>query len=92
MLKEDFFAGLKADCFAEAVTITQPVAYEMGEHQHDFDARALITAGQITLGVAGVSTTYFVGDVFRLAAGTPHHESAGPEGVTYLAGRRKVLA
>jgi quercetin dioxygenase-like cupin family protein len=92
MLKEEFFAGLKADDFAQAVTIVQPVGYVMGAHHHDFDARALITAGQITLNVAGVASTYCVGDVFRLAAGTSHHEKAGPEGVTFLSGRRVVAA
>ena len=92
MLKEEFFAGLEADDFAPAVSIERPVGYAMGEHQHDFDARALIIAGQITLQVAGIATTYGVGDVFRLAAGTPHHESAGPDGVTFLSGRRTQAA
>ena len=92
MLQEEFSAGLKADDFAQAVRIERPVGYALDEHQHDFDARALIIAGQITLNVAGIATTYGVGDVFRLAAGTPHHESAGPDGVTYLSGRRTVAA
>ena len=61
-------------------------------HQHPFDACAMITAGDITLVVDAVSTSYGTGDVFRLPAGTPHHEAAGPQGVSYLSGRRPVAA
>ena len=86
----EFEAQLKADQFDEAVPVDRAVGYAMGEHQHPFDACALITAGDITLVVDGVSTRYGVGDVFRLAAGTPHLEAAGPEGASYFSGRRPV--
>ena len=61
----------------------------MGEHTHPFEARALITQGDITLTVNGVSTTYRVGDVFSLPALTPHHEDAAAYGVTYRVGRKQ---
>ena len=90
MNTQEFHDELKANRFDEAVAIDRPVGYAMGEHQHPFDACALITAGDITLVVDGVSSHYRVGDVFRLAAGTPHLEAAGPHGVRYLSGRRPV--
>ena len=88
----EFEAFLKAEHFGEIVTINRPVGYALGEHQHPFDACALITSGEITLVVAGTSSTYATGQIFRLAAGTPHLESAGPQGVSYLVGRRQTGA
>lgn len=88
----EFEATLKADHFGDIATVERAVGYQLGEHQHPFDACALITAGEITLVVAGMPTTYKAGEIFRLAAGTPHHESAGPDGVVYRVGRREVAA
>jgi len=87
---QTFNAQLKAEHFDEAVAVDRAVGYAMGEHQHPFDACALITAGDITLVVDGVSSHFRVGEVFRLPAGTPHLEAAGPEGVSFLSGRRPV--
>lgn len=92
MSPQQFEASLQAEHFGEIVTVDKPVGYEMAEHRHPFDACALITAGDITLVVDGVARNYAVGDIFRLSAGTPHHERAGPSGVTYRVGRRQVTA
>lgn len=83
-----FEASLRAEHYGEITTVTRDVGYQLGAHQHPFDACALITAGEITLVVDGQSRTYRVGDIFRLPAGTEHLESAGPQGVSYLVGRR----
>ncbi|MFM2400154.1 MAG: hypothetical protein RL341_2311 [Pseudomonadota bacterium] len=40
------------------------------------------------LRLCGASRTYAVGDVFHLQAHTPHAEFYGPQGVTYLVGRK----
>ncbi len=85
---QDFEAQLIAENFGEIVTVVKPVGYAMGEHQHPFEACALITQGEITLIVNRVSSTYAAGDVFRLPAQTPHHEDAVAHGVTYIAGRK----
>ena len=88
MNSQDFEAQLIAENFGEIVTVEKPVGYAMGEHLHPFEACALITQGDITLIVSGVSTTYGIGDIFRLPAQTPHHEDASGHGVTYIAGRK----
>ena len=88
----DFEESLKTQAFDETVTVEKPAGYAMGEHRHPFDACALITAGEITLVVDGVASRYAVGDVFQLPAGTPHHESAGSQGVSYRVGRRHGTA
>lgn len=87
---QEFRDSLKADNFGEVVMLERPIGYAMGIHQHPFDACALITSGAFTLTVNGVSSTYSEGDIFRLPAGTPHSESAGPSGASYLTGRRHI--
>jgi quercetin dioxygenase-like cupin family protein len=88
MQRQEFESQLKAENFDQALLLSKPVGYAMDEHAHPFEAWALIIEGDITLRVHGISTTYAAGDVFRLPAETPHHESAVPHGVTYLAGRK----
>ena len=90
MNTQEFHDELKTNGFEPALAIDRPVGYAMGEHQHPFDACAMITAGDITLVVDGISTCYRAGEVFRLPAGTSHLEAAGPQGVSYLSGRRPV--
>ena len=92
MTLQEFHNKLQTNGFDAAVPVDRAIGYAMGEHQHPFDACALITAGDITLVVDGVSSHYRVGDVFRLPAGTPHLEAAGSQGVSYLSGRRPVVA
>lgn len=90
MNKEEFEAALAAQAYAPAVLVQQPAGYAMGEHQHPFDAFALITQGEITIEINGVTKSYAAGSSFQLAANTPHKESAVAHGVSYLAGRRAV--
>ena len=92
MNMNEFEAGLAADHYGEIATVERASGYALGEHQHPFDACALITAGDITLVVDGTARKYAVGDIFRLAAGIVHLESAGPAGVSYRVGRRLVTA
>ncbi len=83
-----FEASLAAQHYAAAVLIERPAGYALGNHEHPFDAKALITQGEITIAVGGVERCYKAGDVFELARGTLHTERAGEAGVAYLAGRR----
>ena len=61
--------------------VTQP-------HSHDFDVRALVLSGELTLTTDGTSRTYRVGDIFEMAAGCVHSEQYGPDGSESLVGRR----
>jgi quercetin dioxygenase-like cupin family protein len=92
MDRQEFEAGLQRDGFSPPVRVERAVGYSLADHDHPFDARAFILAGEITLTVGGVASTYKAGDIFRLAAGTVHLESAGPEGVVYLSGRREAAS
>jgi quercetin dioxygenase-like cupin family protein len=46
--------------------------------------------GELTLSAQGKPTTYRAGEVFTLAAGCEHVEQFGPQGATYLVGRRRA--
>ncbi|MBI2728881.1 MAG: cupin domain-containing protein [Polaromonas sp.] len=92
MNQQEFEAQLKAEGFTTIAVVERPVGYALGEHHHTFDACALITRGDFTLTVDGVATTYAARQIFRLPAGTPHLESAGPTGASYISGRREKAA
>jgi quercetin dioxygenase-like cupin family protein len=57
-------------------------------HAHEFDARVLVLEGAMTIASEGGEHTYRTGEFFAIPAGRPHSETAGPDGVRYLAGRR----
>jgi quercetin dioxygenase-like cupin family protein len=88
MNTQAFEDSLKAERYGEIANVSKDVGYKMDEHEHAFDACALITAGQIDITVEGIKTEYKVGDIFRLSAGTVHLEDASRYGVSYLVGRR----
>ena len=92
MTPHEFKDLLKAEQFGEINIVEREIGYELGDHQHPYDVCGLITSGAIIFVVDGVSTTYGVGDVFRVPAGTVHHESAGPTGACIWAGRRQQVA
>ena len=57
-------------------------------HSHPFDARAIVTQGEMWLSCGGVTQHLVPGGRFELARGTPHDERYGAEGATYWVGRR----
>jgi quercetin dioxygenase-like cupin family protein len=84
----EFETHLKTQGYQETATVTRDASYQLGEHTHPFDACTLILDGSIRLQVEGLDAVYKAGDVFTLPHNTFHHEWAGEQGVTYLAGRR----
>ena len=61
------------------------------EHSHEFDARAMVLAGEITITRGGAATTFRPGDTCSVPRGELHGEQAGPQGVAYIAGRRAAV-
>lgn len=59
------------------------------EHAHDYDVRALVLDGEITLTVAGNADCYGAGQVFTMPRGCPHSEFIRPDGLRVLVGRRR---
>jgi quercetin dioxygenase-like cupin family protein len=82
-----FEAELQRDGYQVVVNTMQSGAINP-EHAHDFDARLLVVAGEMTVVVGDERNTYRVGETFSMTNGCRHSEHAGPEGATYVAGRR----
>lgn len=60
----------------------------LATHTHPFDAKALVTAGEMWLTVGSQTQHLLVGDRFELTRNTPHDERYGPQGATYWVARR----
>ncbi len=58
-------------------------------HCHDFDAKAFVLGGEITITRDNTPVTFRAGQCFQVPAGYLHAEHVGPEGVALLSGRRR---
>ncbi|SAL78970.1 hypothetical protein AWB71_05801 [Caballeronia peredens] len=94
MHRDEFLAVLSSEGFDEVVTVTREPNGVLDAHTHPFEAKALILEGKLTIRTIHTgrtndnARTYHAGDVFHLAANTEHSEQYGPEGVSYLVGRK----
>ncbi len=83
-----FRRELAAEGYDEVVERRWEPAAVAPEHRHPFTAKALVTDGRMVITCAGEAREHAAGDVFYIEAGTPHEETYGPEGATYLVGRK----
>jgi quercetin dioxygenase-like cupin family protein len=88
MQRDEFTQILQQEGFEELVTVVREPGGMLDVHTHPFEAKALILQGEIRLQCGAVSRTYALGDTFHLPANEPHAEFYGPQGVTYLVGRK----
>jgi len=58
-------------------------------HCHDFDAKAFVLGGEITITRDNNPVTFRAGQCFEVPTGCMHAEHVGPEGVALLSGRRR---
>jgi quercetin dioxygenase-like cupin family protein len=84
----EFSAQLARDGFDEIQTRTIAPNLYNPAHSHPFEVRALMLAGELTLAWEDQQRTFGAGEVFTMAAGREHTEWFGPEGATYLVGRK----
>lgn len=92
MERAEFIAMLERDGYREIVTVEREPHNTLGIHTHPFEARALITSGELRLVCGEHEQVCRVGDQFHLAPHAPHSESCGAEGVSYLVGRKLAPA
>lgn len=59
----------------------------LDDHDHDYDVWGLVTEGEFQITVDGETRRYPTGSEFRLEAGCPHSERAGPDGASLVVGR-----
>jgi quercetin dioxygenase-like cupin family protein len=88
MQREAFLAQLTAEGFNEVVTVTREPNGSLDIHAHPFEAKALILTGDVTIRCGEEVRNYRAGDVFHLAKDIEHEEDYGPDGVSYLVGRK----
>lgn len=88
MSEEEFRDNLQCEGFPEPIQVVQPASGELGMHSHDFEVKALVIDGTITIGDGNMEACFGVGDVFHLAFQKPHWERYGDKGVRYLASRK----
>lgn len=84
-----FLTALAQDGYSEISTSTQAPLHENPVHSHPFSARGLIVSGEMTLHFEGKTQVCKAGDTFAMQAGCEHEEIFGPEGATYVVGRRQ---
>lgn len=89
MNADEFARSLASDGFAPAVKVEREAHGMMDHHTHPFEAKALILHGDIRIVTTAGERTYRAGDIFHLQAEEPHTEYYGPQGVTYLVGRKE---
>lgn len=85
-----FRAELAQQGFTTVLTREWPANHVVDTHTHDFSVRALVVSGDFVLGCHGRSQHLKAGDVFTLDAHVPHTEHYGPNGATYLVGRKSA--
>jgi quercetin dioxygenase-like cupin family protein len=88
MQREEFLALLSSEGFNEVVTVTREPNGSLDLHAHPFEAKALIVSGDLTIRCGDEARHYGVGEIFHLEKDVEHREDYGPEGVSYLVGRK----
>lgn len=82
-----FKADLDREGYAHATRSWEP-GYQMDEHRHDFNVKGLILSGSFSITTEAGTEIYSQGQSFTMSTGCPHSEAAGPEGVSFLVGRK----
>lgn len=83
-----FESQLRQDGFLDIETRSLKPDLCVPVHSHPFEVRALVLSGELTLGIDGRQQTWRAGDTFTMPAHCEHSELYGPQGVTYLVGRK----
>ena len=85
---EGFSAMLAAEGFDKVVYVERAANSALDDHSHPFEAKALVTHGEMHIRTIDGERLYQTGDIFHLQAGCPHSERYGAVGVVYLVGRK----
>ena len=84
---EAFSEALLQDGFTIVERAVAPNS-SLEERDHDWEVKALITAGSFYVHTKTEQKTYRKGEVFTLTANEPHAEGAGEDGASLLIGRK----
>ena len=84
----DFCDQYKAEGFTEFVEKPWAADLQLDTHQHNFDVKAHVVAGEMWLTHSGQELHLIAGDDFALAANVAHAERYGAEGAVVWIARR----
>lgn len=87
-----FEARLRAEGYDEILTKSLDPNVSIPVHTHPYDVLALVLAGEATIDCGAGPRVYRPGDVLALDRDVPHTEAYGPQGYTFLLGRRHAAA
>ena len=88
MTIEAFKQSLADQGYSEAKSVTYEPGMENEMHTHEFSASLYVLEGAFTLVTEEGAVTHAPGESCQLDAGILHCERAGPEGTTFLVGRK----
>ncbi|WP_416899002.1 MAG: cupin domain-containing protein [Minwuia sp.] len=88
MDRATFEAELARDGFEAAGVKTLEPHCHNDAHAHDFEVRAMVIEGEITLTYDGKTETCRPGDVLTMAKGCEHTEDVGADGLKFVVGRK----
>ena len=87
-----FESAARAQGFDQVLERVWAPGQVVGTHTHPFAVQALVVAGEFWLGCKGQTRHLQAGDRFELELGEPHDERYGPQGATFWAARRHLVA
>jgi quercetin dioxygenase-like cupin family protein len=85
---ESFKQSLVDQDYSEVEHKTYEPGMENEMHTHDFSANLFVLKGEFTLITGKDTVTNLPGESCQLDAGILHSERAGPEGTTFLVGKK----
>ncbi len=83
-----FEASCRADGYDDIARREGKAGFTARPHTHPFHVRAMVLQGEFTLIRNGTPERYGPGDTFAMEAGCEHAESFGPQGASYVIGKR----
>jgi quercetin dioxygenase-like cupin family protein len=86
--RDAFETRLRAEGYDEILTKTLAADVVIPDHTHPYDVLALVLDGEATIDCGQGPRVYRPGDELALAADVVHSERYGPNGYTFLLGRR----
>ena len=89
MTETEFIAMLNHEGFKEQERRKMAGGMSNTDHTHDWDARLLILAGELTVSFPDGAKTFRPGEHCLVPAGVVHHEIYGDGGSEVYIGRRK---
>ena len=88
MNETEFSQQLEAEGYGLGTVVSKEPNHSVDMHTHDFSAYLMVQSGIFTLVTESGSTNYPPGDTCKVDAGSLHAEQTGPEGATFLIGKK----